>query len=353
MLKVGLLSPFLPERDGIAIYSDNILRGLGKNKKNIIKIGRKGSNADYIVNFKSFSLKKGLENIIKKEKLSLLHIQYVPTLFGKYNLNYNLVRALKLSIPIIVTLHEVHYSTKSPRNKILANIEKQIVKKADIIIVHTPMQKDFLAKKYKTKKVICIYHGLRLNQMHKRLDNNILCFGMISTQKGVKYLIRAMKYLPDCNLTIAGKIIDKKAEKEIKQALKESKVKIKTDFNWIDEDKKEDYYKNTDLVVLPHTWAPYQSGILHNSVAYGIPVVVTRVGSLYEMAERFRFGETVTPKSSKAIVEGIKTIFRNYPKYKKGILNYRKVANWPRIAEEHLKLYKNLKINIEVKCSYQ
>ncbi len=345
MLKVGLLSPFPPEKDGIAIYSDNIMRGLGKKSKYILKIGRKGSNADFTLSFKSFSLKNALKRIIKKEKLSLLHIQYVPTLFGKYNLNYNLIGALNLSIPSIVTLHEAHYSTNGLRDKILSHIEKQIVKKADIIIVHTPIQANFLRKKYKSKNIICIYHGLRLNQIHKRIDNNILCFGMISTQKGVKYLIRAMRYLPHCNLTIAGKFVDKKAEKEVKKALKESKVKIKTDFNWINEDKKAEYYKNADLVVLPHTWAPYQSGILHNSISYGIPVVVTKVGALWEMADKFKFGEIVPPKSPKAIAEAIKKVFNNYKKYKKGILNYRKVANWPRIAEEHLRLYRKISMS--------
>jgi len=67
MLKIGLLSPFPPEKDGIAIYSDNIIRGL-KDKKQIIKIGRKGSKADYIVDFKSFSLKKKFRRNHQKRK---------------------------------------------------------------------------------------------------------------------------------------------------------------------------------------------------------------------------------------------------------------------------------------------
>lgn len=339
MLKVGLLSPFLPERDGIAIYSDNILRGLGKDSKKIVKIGRKRSKADYIIDFKSFSLKNNLKEIIRKEGLSALHIQYVAAFFSKHSLNQNLIKALDLPIPVIVTLHEVHYSTKGVRNKVLAYIEKQIVRKADKIIVHTPKQADFLRKKYKTKKVICIYHGLRLNPANKKISKNILCFGMISTQKGVKYLIKAMDYLPEYNLVIAGKFVDKNAEKEVKKALEKSKASIKTEFGWIDEEKKEKYYRNASIVILPHLWAPYQSGILHNAISYGLPVVVTRVGALWEMVEKFGFGEIVSPKSPKAIEQGIKTVFKNYGKYRKGISNYRKAANWPRIAKEHLKLY--------------
>jgi glycosyltransferase involved in cell wall biosynthesis len=343
MLKIGLLSPFPPEKDGIAIYSDNILRGLNKNRKNIVTIGRKGSKSKHIINFKSFSLKKDLEKIIKKEKLSLIHIQYVPTLFGKYNLNYNLINALSLPIPIIITLHEVHYSNKGIKNKILGHIEKKIIEKANKIIVHTPKQKEFLTKKYKTNKIIVIYHGLRLNKIPKKeIKKNILCFGMISHGKGATYLIKAMKYLQDYNLTIAGSFVDKKTKKEVLSAIETSKARIKTDFQWIDEEKKEKYYKNADIIALPHIWAPYQSGILHNAVAWDLPVVVTKVGALYEIVELFKFGEIVRPKNPKSLAEGINKVFKNYNNYKKGLDKYRNCANWSKIAMEHLTLYKKV-----------
>ena len=343
-MRVGLLSPFLPEKDGIAIYSDNILAGLDKNKRFIVTIGRKGDKTNHIVKFRSFFLKEELEKIIKKEKLDLIHIQYVPTLFGKYNLNCNLIRALNLSVPTIVTLHEVHYSNKGLRNKIIRHIEKKIIKEANIIIVHTPKQKEFLKKRYKSNNIIMIYHGLNLYKAPKRKNNkNVLCFGMISTGKGVPYLIEAMDYLPSYNLTIAGKFVDEKAKKEVMDALKESKTKIKTEFDWIDEEKKADYYKEANIVVLPHLWAPYQSGILHNAVAWGLPVVATKSGALWEMVKKFNLGEIVKPKDPKALADGIKNVFKNYEYYQIGIDQYRKVANWSKIAEEHLKAYKAVK----------
>jgi len=340
MLKIGLVSPFLPENDGIAIYSDDLLKGLDKNKKHIVTIGRKNSKADYIIDFKSFSLKNNLERIIQKEKLNVIHIQYVATLFGRYSLNYNLIKALGLSIPTIVTLHEVHYSSKGLRNKLLSYIEKKIIKKANKIVVHTPKQKEFLKRKYKTNKIVMIYHGLRLNKItKKRNKKDILCFGMISKGKGIPYLIKAMRYLQDYNLTIAGSFINKEAKKEVLSAIKNSKSGIKTDFKWIDEEKKEEYYKEADCAVLPHIWAPYQSGILHNAIAWNLPVVVTRVGALYEMVELFKFGEIVKPRDPKAIAEGIKKVLKNYRNYKKGINQYRKVANWKTVSKQHLMLY--------------
>ena len=337
MLKIGLVSPFLPEKDGIAIYSDNLIKGT----KNIVKIGRT-VGADYLIDFKSSKLKEQLEKIIMKEKLSVIHIQYVASFFNKF-FNLNLIRALNLSVPVIVTLHEVHYRKRNFKDHVLGIIEKLIVRNAAMVIVHTPKQAKFLERNYSVKNVKVIYHGLRLNKFPSRKKGkNILCFGMLSTNKGVQYLISAMKYLNDFKLTIAGRFVDLQSKELILGALKQSKAEIKTDFEWIEEKTKEGYYKKADIVVLPHVWAPYQSGILHNSIAWGLPVVVTRVGALYEMAELFGLGEVVEPKSPKALGEAIKKVHKNHQIYQKGIKNYREKANWGQITKEHLELYNEI-----------
>lgn len=343
MLKIGLVSPFPQEKDGIAIYSDNLLKGLNEKRSHIITIGMKGNKADYTIEFKSFFLKKKLEKIIKKERLNLIHIQYVATLFGKYNLNLNLINSLTLSVPVIVTLHEVQYSTKGLKNKIVSRIEKEIIKIAKRIIVHTPNQKQFLEHKYKTSKITYINQGLNLHPLKKKTSKNIIFFGMISQGKGLKYLIRAMQYLPDYNLMIAGRFVNTKIEKNIKNELRKSKTNnIKTNFGWIDELKKEKYYKNSDLVVLPYIWAPYQSAIMQDAISWSLPLVVTDIGALKEMINQFRLGEVVKAENPKAIAKGINTVFKNYDKYKKGIKKYRKIANWQVVAEKHFRIYNHM-----------
>ena len=86
-MKIGLLSRFPPERCGIAIYSNNLLKALKKKKVDVVTIGSLGSDADYCLDLGSISLESKLGQIIKKEKLDLLHIQYVAPFFGKFNLN--------------------------------------------------------------------------------------------------------------------------------------------------------------------------------------------------------------------------------------------------------------------------
>ncbi|MBD3164438.1 glycosyltransferase [Candidatus Woesearchaeota archaeon] len=340
MKKIGLVSPFPPKKDGIAIYSDNLYQSLKKNEYEIVTIGNRGSNADYNVDFKSFNLQKDIYNIIKKEKIDIIHIQYVAALFGRRFMNINLISALNLSVPVIVTLHEVQYCTKGFKNKILSYIEKKIINKADSIVVHTGQQKKFLEKKYKAENITHIYHGLSLYRIQKSPNNKIIFFGMISKGKGVEYLIKAMQYLPEYHLLIAGRFVDKKTKKSVIKELKALNLKnISMHFGWVGEEQKKTYYKNSDLVVLPYVWAPYQSGVMHDALSWNLPLVVTEEGGLPELVREFRFGEIVKTRSPAEIAKGVKSVFNNYAKYKEGIIRYRKAANWKTVAYKHLTLY--------------
>lgn len=340
-MRIGFLSPLLPDECGVAIYSDNLLKELKKNKNiEIITVGNEASDADYKLNFKSWKLKNKIKEIIEKERIELLHIQYNPTFFGKYNLNLNFLATLKQKIPAVITLHEVHYEAKSLRDKAVKWLEQRIAKRA-YVIVHTPQQKSFL--RAKAKSVECIYHGLELYPINKRKDQNILSFGIISKNKGVKYLIKAMNFLPECNLTIVGKVLTKDLEKELIEEIKKcSNKKIIYKFEWVTEEERWQRYKQADLIVLSHTWAPFQSGILHNAASVGLPVVVTRTGSVYEMVELFGFGEIVKPKSPEAIAEAVKKVFSNYDYYQENVKRYRDVASWEKVAEKHLEVYRQI-----------
>lgn len=344
MIKIGLLSPFPPKKDGIAIHSNNLITHINPDNIKIIKIGDKNSKADYKLDFHSFNLKNNLKRIIKKERLNLLHIQYVPTLFGKYNLNLNLIKALKQDISVVTTLHEVYYHNKGLRNFILSWIAKQLIKKSKIIIVHTPQQKRFLENKYKMNNVRCIYQGLNLWKQHKRKNKNILFFGFITPLKGIEYLINAMRELKEYKLIIAGSIprgVKETYKNEIEKEIASLK-NIETRIRWVPEKEKLRLYNWADIVVLPYIWAPYQSAVLHNAIASGLPVVVTKTGSLHEIVKLFNLGETAKPKNSKSLAEAIENIFKNYSKYKKGIKNYQRKANWKEIAKQHKVLYKSL-----------
>jgi glycosyltransferase involved in cell wall biosynthesis len=152
-----------------------------------------------------------------------------------------------------------------------------------------------------------------------------------------------MKQLKDCKLTIAGSI-PKGVKEEYKEHIQRlaDMENIETEIRWISEKEKLKFYDWADIVVLPHVWAPYQSGIMHNAIACGLPVVVTRAGSLHEMVDIFKLGKVVPPKNSKLLAEGIKDVFKGYDGFNKGVKEYQRLANWKKISEEHKELYRKL-----------
>lgn len=351
-MKIGMVSRFPPEKCGIGIYSQNLVKNL---KCKVVKIGTKKSHADYRIDLKSFKLKEKIGEIIKKEKLDLIHFQYIAAsqfYGGKRTLNLNFIRALKQDVPVVVTLHEVQQDKKGFRNFVLSFLQKQIIKRSDFIIAHIPSQKRFLEKEYRTRKAGCMYMGFDLKKekkAHKRKNKNILFFGMINRGKGVEYLVKAMDYLTDCKLMIVGEVVDREYGKNLLRLIKENKNKnnnkkhnIKFKFAWVSEKSKQECFRNADLVVFPYVWSPYQSAVISDAVSFSLPVVVTRTGAIWEIVDLFKLGEIAQPRNPRALANAIKTVFKNHSKYKKGITSYRKAANWKTVAQEHIKVYKDL-----------
>ncbi|MBI2139756.1 glycosyltransferase family 4 protein [Candidatus Woesearchaeota archaeon] len=353
--KIGMITPFPPEHDGIAVYADSLWHAMGKGRKNVRIIGGIQSRAPLKIDSRSFALKANLNKLIEKEHLSLLHFQYVPSLFGRHTLNLNLLAAMGLPVKRIVTLHEVHDGKGGLKNRILERLQRAIIKKADAVIVHTPEQKEFLDEKYRSSNLRCILQGMEVSSRPKDSPKkkNLLFFGMISSKKGVPCLIGAMQYLPYYHLQIAGRFVDRGAEAEVMQALRKHAAlahpgnmlppnNIQTDFGWISEQKKSEYYQNADLVVLPYTWAPYQSAVMQDALGHGLPVVVTDVGYLPEMVSMFNIGEVARPNNPFLLAEAIMKVFCSYKEYGKGILAYQSRASWNVVAKEHLRLYREV-----------
>ena len=341
-IKIGMLSPFGPKECGVAIYSENLCKELSK-KTDVTKIGDKTSaRADYQIDFESFQLKQQLRSIIEKEQLDLLHVQYMPAFFGRKTLNLNLLSALNQNVPVVSTLHDVYYDYKGYNfiiSSILQFLENKVVKTSDAIIAHTPNQTNFLKKKYNKKNAFCIYHGLETFQIkNKKKRKNILYFGLITKKKGLDLLINAMKRIPQYNLFVAGKALHRNYQDEIKKLAKEtSNISIR--LGWVPEKSRWNHFRKADLVALPYRQTQCQSGVLHNAVSQGLPVVATKSGALHELVEKFRLGKIVD-KNPTAIAEGIKEVMKNYGKYRKNLSDYRKLANWKAVAKKHMETYR-------------
>lgn len=345
-MNIGMVSKFGPEQDGIAIYTDNLILNLRKQGISVVKIGTPKSDCKYPVDFNSLSLKKILADIIEKEHLDLLHIQYIAPYYGKHILNLNIIRALDQKVPVVVTLHEVHTTQSNFKEKVLSWIEKAMVKRASLSVVHTHKQKEFLQQKVPSAAVETIFMGITPLQMHHQKYKNLLFFGLLSRNKGVHLLLRAMAKLSDYSLIVAGKLgdnIDQSYAEELKQIKKELQLdNVTLEIGWVSEARKKELFLHSDILVMPYLWAPYQSAVLHDSFSYGLPVVVTDAGSVHEVVDEFKAGIVVRANSETTLIEGIQKANKQYKQLQAGILDYRKEANWEAVALKLAKEYKKL-----------
>jgi glycosyltransferase involved in cell wall biosynthesis len=336
-MRIGMVSKFPEEKDGIAIYTENLCDAMDEK---VVRIGDLNSTrADYRINFKSLLLGKKLAEIARREKLDVLHIQYIAAgqYFGKYTLNMPVILALKQKVPIVITLHEVQYNCSGLRQKVLCVIERQIVSKADAIIAHTPMQAEFISKKYKTN-ARCVYMGVKDLKKFAMRGKKLLFFGMINEGKGIEYLIEAMKLLPDFTLTVAGKSINEKYSEKLKQ-LAAGRKNVKMIIGWVSEQQKKKILSDASIMVLPYVWAPYQSAVATDAITNGMPIIVTKVGGSWELVQKFCAGEVIEPRNPEQIARAAKKINSDYGTYTRGISEYRKSANWKRVAAETIKMY--------------
>ena len=345
-MKIGIVCRFPPEKDGIGVTYLPLIKEISKLAE-IITIGTKLSDADYKIDFTSFSLKKEISKIISKENLELLHFHYIAPFYGKYTFNLNFLAALNQKIPVMATLHEVQYSCRGIKKKILCKIQEKIIHKASLITVHTPSQKKFLEEKYNAHNIECVYMGISPKPIHKKILRNILFFGILSKQKGIEFLIEAMKALPDCRLKIAVSMPHNNVSSYKKLLLQKiSTLNIKNaeliSKGWYSEEERASYYKWADVVALPYLWGDYQSAVITDAIAYGLPVIVTKVGAIWETVGFFKCGIIVQPENSAALSCAIKEVFARYNEYQKGVFAYRKEADWENIAKIYLGLYEKM-----------
>jgi len=355
-MKIAMVSKFPPAKDGIGIYSENLVKSILKNedkkssgkaakkeKIKIVKIGENDSDADYKISFGSLFFYRNLKKIVEKENVDLVHIQYIAPWYGRITLNWPLIFAMKMiKVPVVVTLHEVQYDEedKSFKRKVLSFIEKKIIRRAKKIIVHTPKQVEFIAKKYSTIKAEYIYMGVDARKNVPKKGKNILFFGMIGEGKGAVDLIKARKELQGFKIIIAGRPVTKEYENLLREEARNTDIELK--FEWISEEKKDKLYRWASVVVLPYRWAPYQSAVLHDAFSYGVPVTVTKTGAVWELVDEFKCGEIVEPENPKMLAEGIKNTISKYKAYSKGVERYRKEASWDEVGKKYAVMYEKI-----------
>lgn len=165
------------------------------------------------------------------------------------------------------------------------------------------------------KPILPIHNGVNLFQFFpkQQCDYKLLYVGRLDKTKGVDYLIQAMpeiiKRFPTATLSIVGEGIHRQKLIELTQEL--NLRKNISFISWQKSEKIKNFYKETDIVIIPSIWPEAFGTVGIEAMSVGRPVIASRVGGMPEWLDDGKTGYLVDPKNAKQISEKVIALFSN------------------------------------------
>jgi len=273
---------------------------------------------------------------------------------------------------LIFTAHNINAGKRDENDTLMNRLSLKIMYNfVDHIIVHTNKMKHQLISEFKIEenKISVIPHGIlnispktKLEKMQAREKLNIkskekilLFFGIIAPYKGLEFLISAFKILrdkySDMKLIIAGKVENNHPdywnyiERLINEYSLAEYIIRKTEF--IPDNEVEIYFKSSDILILPYKYI-FQTGVLFLSYNFGLPAIVSDVGSLKEEVIEGKTGYIFNPEDAGDLAIKIDDYFKSdlYQNLEKNRISIINFANdkysWEKIGEKTISVYNRL-----------
>jgi len=269
------------------------------------------------------------------------------------------------------TVHNVNAGQRDSNDTWLNRLSLKVqYHLADHIFVHTDKMKNELVLRFSVapEKVSVIPFGINNTVPRTRLSTNeaknqvgvsttdktMLFFGNIAPYKGLDNLLTAFIELakedPRYHLLIVGRPKqDRSYWKGIEEAIQASEVcdRIKKRIEYITDEETELYFKAADVLILPYSYV-FQSGVLFLGYSFGLPAVVTDVGSLREEILEGETGFVAKPHDPADLARAIRCYFvsdlyRNLDERRPKIEKYANDRySWNKVAETTTNVYSSL-----------
>lgn len=218
--------------------------------------------------------------------------------------------------PLLTTVHDTRRhpgdreALRSPRQ-----IVKILIRRSTAIVVHGKALQARAQAGYglDLEKIHVIPHLAlfrypeiaRTECVRRPIDGRfrVLFFGRILEYKGLRYLIESQRWtathVPKILYIIAGR-----GSLEPYPGMSENADHFDIRNRYINDEETADLFLNADVVVLPYTEAS-ESGVAAMAIAFGLPIVATKVGELPETVRHEQTGLTVKPRDSQGLAEAI------------------------------------------------
>ena len=240
------------------------------------------------------------------------------------------------------TVLTVHDPVDHPGAPVLNRWQNWVVRRwfrrADRFVVHGVALAEELAPKVGRGRIAVIPHGVspRSEPLARPESPSVLLFGRLEEYKGVDVLVEGMRLVwkrrPEVRLVVAG------AGQAARVVPEDPRVSLIP--RYIPETEVDDLFARASLVALPYTQAS-QSGVGVMAIAAGVPVVVSNVGALPQLAHEPSF--TVEAGDPRALAEAIIRHLDDGLAVRSAVLQHAQSRfSWERAAQLSAELYRGL-----------
>ena len=178
-------------------------------------------------------------------------------------------------------------------------------------------------------------------------EGYFLFLGRLSREKGVHYLLEAIKDLPkDIKLKIAGSGIE---ENKLRQYAKENKLDNVEFLGFKNQDEMSELYKNCIATILPCNWFENFPTTIIESLIHGKPVIASKIGGIPEQIEDNKNGFLFQPGNIMQLKNCVVTYLNNpslvkvHGKngYEKAINHYNEARYYQELSDIYFRMVEN------------
>jgi glycosyltransferase involved in cell wall biosynthesis len=373
-VKIAFVCTFKPRKCGIATFTSDLIKNLGLASSGRIKPIVVAMQSDSTLSYDDpvkINIRKNIKNdyilaadYINSSGVEAVSIQHEFGLFGGSAGSYINLLLERINVPVITTLHTI---LQKPPVEYLNSLT-EVCRLSDKIIVMNQRGIKMLRNIYSVPehKITLIPHGIpdlpfsRSDRSKKRLGmsgrKTILTFGLLSQNKGIEVMLRAMPSIiksdPGILYVVLGathpevlRCEGPAYQHKLKQIVSELKLQNNVLFHnrFVSDSELFDFLVAADIYVTPYLNAEQlTSGTLAFAVGAGKAVVSTAYWAAQELLANGR-GRLVNFGDSRHLAQTIKEIVNDEAacaQMRKRAYNYGRSITWPRIGGTYWKLLK-------------
>lgn len=299
---------------------------------------------------------------LRRWKPDVIHFQWLPApAIDKLSLP-----RLRKIAPLVLTVHDTKPFHGAPSSRLQLIGLKSAFGYFDHYIVHTQYSRETLMNELMLpeERVSVIPHGVftyyrgLINDLEGPSqfprpggEKRILYFGVLKPYKGVDILLEAFARLParlikDTVLQIVG--YPKMPVEPLQNLARRLGIEnhVFWDLRFVDEKEAAKYFSQADVIALPYRRID-QSGVLMTALAFGKPIVASRVGGFAEVLKDGVHGLLVDPEDVEALAQALARLLVDDELRARMGKAMQELAgeklSWESIAEKTIGVYKKLR----------